>query len=156
MCVVLVGLTGAGCRRHQPATPADPDLTTSRSVPEAIPPAGLADVSLSPIAGGYRICSARALHACRALAVTGLGAVALPVTDIAPAASCADQEARATRGCASVGKPYDALNLRCLAGQGIWNTLLHDPPDPSASTEKRRLTLRCSEGETWIDLITPI
>ncbi len=78
------------------------------------------------------------------------------MTDIAVAGSCADQEARATRSCAGVGNPYDALNLRCLARQGIWNTLLHDDGGPSASGEKERLTLHCAEGEAWIDLITPI
>jgi len=156
MFVTLVGLTSASCRRHSPATPANPGLTTTRSEPEVGRPANLAGVSLSPISGGYKICSTHALHACRALAVTALGAVALPVTDIAAAASCTDQEARATRSCAAVGKAFDAPNLRCLAGQGIWNTLLHDLPDPSANREKERLTLHCSEGETWIDLMTPI
>jgi hypothetical protein len=140
MCVALVGLAVASC--HSKA--------------EAVSAASLADVKLSPISGGYQICSPRALHACRARAVTGLGAVALPVTDIAPAGSCAEQQASATRRCAGVGKPYDAENLRCLAGQGIWNTLLHEAAGTSASGEKRRLTLRCAEGETWIDLITPI
>ncbi len=139
-CVALVGLTVASC--HSKA--------------EAVRSASLADVKLSPISGGYQICSPRALHACRAVAVTGLGAMALPVTDIAAADSCAEQEARATRNCAGVGKPYDALNLRCLAGQGIWNSLLGDDARASAGGEKHRLTLRCAEGETWIDLITPI
>ena len=141
MCVALVALTVASCRH---------------SVAEAVRSASLTDVKLSPISGGYQICSPRALHACRALAVTFLGAMTLPVTDIAAAASCAEQQARATRRCAGVGKPYDAQNLRCLAEQGIWNSLLHDPAGTSASSEKQRLTLRCAEGETWIDLITPI
>jgi hypothetical protein len=156
LCVAFVGLTGANCRRHPPGTPANPGLTTTGRAPDAVRPASLADVNLSPITGGYQICSPRALHACSALAVTGLGAVKLPVTDIAAAGSCADQQARATQHCAGVGNPYDAPNLRCLARQGIWNTLLHDAPGPSASGEKQRLTLRCAEGETWIDLITPI
>jgi hypothetical protein len=140
MCVALVGLTVASC--HSKA--------------EAVRSASLTDVKLSPISGGYQICSPRALHACRALAVTFWGAMTLPVTDIAAAASCAEQQARATQRCAGVGKAYDAQNLRCLAGQGIWNSLLHDPAEASASSEKQRLTLRCAEGETWIDLITPI
>jgi hypothetical protein len=140
MCVALAGLTVGSCH--------------SRA--EAVPAASLADVKLSPISGGYQICSPRALHACRALAVTGLGAMALPVTDIAATDSCAEQEAHATRRCASVGKPYDAQNLRCLAGLGIWSSLLHDAAGTSASDEKQRLTLRCAEGETWIDLITLI
>ncbi len=89
-------------------------------------------------------------------AVTGLGAMRLPVTDIAAAESCADQEARAKQRCAGVGHPYDPANLRCLAGQGIWNGLLHDDPGPLASDEKQRLTLHCAEGETWIDLVTPL
>ncbi len=156
LSVAFVGLTGASCRRHPPATPANPGLTTTGSAAEAVRPAGLADVNLSPITGGYQICSPRALHACRAVAVTSLGVVALPVTDIAAGGSCADQQARATRHCAGVGNSYDASNLRCLAGQGIWNTLLHDAPDPSASREQQRLTLHCAEGETWIDLMTPI
>lgn len=139
--MALVGLTVASCRH---------------SAAEAVRAASLTDVKLSPITGGYQICSPRALHACRARAVTGLGAMALPVTDIAAADSCAEQQARATRHCAGVGKPYDSANLRCLAGQGIWSSLLHDPAGASASGEKRRLTLRCAEGETWIDLITPI
>jgi hypothetical protein len=155
LCVAFVGLTGGSCRPHPPATPPNPGLTTTGSVAEAVRPR-LADVNLSPISGGYQICSPRELHACRAVAVTGLGAVALPVTDIAAAGSCADQEARATRRCAGVGNAYDASNLRCLAGQGIWNTLLHEAAKPSASGGKQRLTLDCAEGATWIDLITPI
>jgi len=157
LCVTLVGLTGASCRRHPPATPpANPGLTTTSSAAETGRPAGLAGVNLSPIAGGYQVCSPRALHACRAVAVTGLGAVALPVTDIAAGTPCADQEARATRRCAGVGNAYDVLNLRCLAGQGIWNTLLHEAAPPSPNDPKQRLTLHCAEGDTWIDLMTPL
>ena len=156
LCVAFVGLTGASCRRHPPATPANPGLARTGSVGEPVRPAGLADVNLSPINGGYKICSPRALHGCRAVAVTDLGAVELPVTDIAAAGSCADQEARAARRCAGVGNAYDASNLRCLAGQGIWNTLLHEAGEPSVNRDEKRLTLHCAEGDAWIDLITPI
>jgi hypothetical protein len=154
--VVLVALAGASCRRHPPATPANPGLTTAGATAEPARPAGLADVNLSPISGGYQICSPRALHACRAVAVTGLGAVALPVTDIAAAGPCVDQQARATQRCAGAGNAYDASNLRCLAGQGIWNTLLHDPGRPTGNDENQRLTLHCAEGDTWIDLVTAL
>ncbi len=137
--MVLVG--GASCRGRHPSTPGL-----------------LADVGLAPITGGYRVCAPRALHACRVRAVTALGATTFPVTDIAPSPSCADQEARAVRLCADVGKPYDALNLRCLAGQGILNSLLHDAAGAAAAEgdEKQRLTVRCAEGEAWIDLIAPL
>ena len=150
---VVILLIGASCRRNPPATPAKPPF------PEPAGKATLADVGLSPITGGYRVCSPRGLHACRARAVTDLGAITFLVTDIGPSPSCQDQEARAVQHCADAGKPYDALKLKCLASQGILNNLFHDSASgglaPHAD-ERRRLTVRCAEGEAWIDLFTPI
>jgi hypothetical protein len=146
VCALAIFVMGAGCRGGPPPPTANP-------APGA---KALADVALAPISGGYRVCAPRGLHACRVRAVTALGAITFPVTDIGPSPSCEDQEARAVQHCAGVGKPYDPPNLRCLAGQGIFNSLLHEAGGAAAGDEKHRLTVRCAEGETWIDLITPI
>jgi hypothetical protein len=117
----------------------------------------LPDVALSPMTGGYRVCSPRPLHACHVRAVTGLGNIVFPVADIAAEPSCKQHETHAAERCAKVGKPYDAANLKCLAGFGIFNSLYGIPDTAKvAGYESPRLTVRCDEGETKIDLVVPL
>jgi tRNA A-37 threonylcarbamoyl transferase component Bud32 len=121
-------------------------------------PASLADlmgVSLAPISGGFRVCSQRPLHRCRARAVTHLVTRNFPPVDIAPSASCETQEQVAAEHCAGVGKPHDVANVRCLASQGILSNLL--PDDPTAAKngdgdETHRLTLMCAEGTAFMHI----
>jgi hypothetical protein len=159
LCGGMIVSTGGGCRGNSAAISTNSASRSAQSVGEVgSAPAGkaaLADVGLSQITGGYRVCSPRALHGCRAHAVTRLGSVTFPVTDIAASPACEQQEQRAAKDCAGAGKPYDAVNLKCLAAQGILNKLLHDDSAPGAGArvdERQRLTVRCAEGETWIDL----
>jgi hypothetical protein len=148
-----------GCHRNAPAPPANVASSSTDAARDATPAPGgkaaLPDVGLSQLTGGYQVCSPRALHACRARAVTSLGSITFPSTDIAAAPSCDQQEARAVQHCAGSGRPYDAVNLKCLAGQGILNSLFHDDRAPTeGADEPRRLTLRCLEGEASIDLFS--
>jgi hypothetical protein len=117
----------------------------------------LTDVALLPMTAGYRVCSPRPLHACHLRAVTGLGTVVFKVSDVAAEASCDQQEPHAAQRCAKVGKPYDPANLKCLAGLGVFVNLFNEPgAGPSAGDDRPRLTLRCDEGETAIDLVVPL
>ena len=115
----------------------------------------LPDVSLSPITAGYLVCSPRPLHACRARSVDPISIIDFLPTDIAASPSCAAQEKLATQHCAGVGRPYDADNVKCLAGQGVLINRFSDPEKTvrRGDNEPYKLTLRCAEGQTSIDVI---